>query len=488
MAKGMSLFNTLTRSVESLRPADDSRTLHIYSCGPTVYRYVHIGNLRTFLLSDLVVRAARYAGFDVYHVMNITDVGHLADEVFERGEDKILLAADSEGKSPAEIAHFYEAAFFEDIAAIGITKADLYPKASEHIPQMIQVIQKLLDRGHAYLSGGNVYFDVTTLPEYGKLSGNTLDALRAGHRGHSYDPNKRHPEDFLLWRKATPRRLVKFDSPWGEGFPGWHIECSAMSLHHLGERIDIHAGGQDLIFPHHEDEIAQTVGVTGKHVVKTWVHGAHLLMGGHKMTKSKFNDLRAVQICERGIDPLAFRYLCLTARYRKQLNFSWDALGAAARALTRLRDRFEEAASETSLNQESIDTCELSPMAVEYEARFTEAVWDDLDTPRALEIVHRMLEDANLDRSEKVSLALRWDRALGIGLVPFAREKFQAAGEGHRQDITDSEIRSLISQRQAARERRDFQTADRIRNELESHGIQLTDTPKGTVWKTKKKL
>lgn len=482
----LSLFNTLTRSVESIGPGP-ARPFKIYSCGPTVYRYVHIGNLRTFILSDLVARAAACAGFDVRLVMNITDVGHLSDEVFDRGEDKMLLAAEVEGKSPAEIAEFYTSAFFEDIDAVGIRRAEHYPRASRHIPQMIELIESLLERGHAYVAGGNVYYDVTTFGEYGKLSGNTLDALRVGHRGHDHDENKRHPEDFLLWRRATARRLLKFESPWGEGFPGWHVECSAMSLHYLGDEIDVHTGGMDLIFPHHEDEIAQSEGATGHRVVGVWIHGAHLLMGGQKMAKSKLNDLRAVDIRERGLDPLAFRYLCLTARYRKQLNFSWEALEAAATALDRIRRRLERAEDESGSSGSVGEISELSPPAREWDARFRNAVLTDLDMPGALQALHGMVGDRRLDAAERIALARNWDSVLGLDLPASTRARGTAPEKLAVDDDRSAEIDSLVAQRTAARIEGDFTTADAIRGQLEKRGVELTDTGSGTVWRKKRR-
>ena len=246
------LHNTLTRTVEAVRPLAPG-AVSMYSCGPTVYRPVHIGNLRSFLLGDLIRRALVWTGLSVRQVMNITDVGHMTDEIYDRGEDKMLLAAADEGLSPEEIAAKYEAAFHRDSARLGIVPAEVYPKASGHIGQMIDLIGRLLDRGHAYVDGGTVYYDVTTFPGYGRLSRNSLDQLRAGHRLEAVDHHKRHPADFILWKAAGPRRVVRFDSPWGEGYPGWHIECSAMSIAYLGERFDVHTGGVDLTFPPHED-------------------------------------------------------------------------------------------------------------------------------------------------------------------------------------------------------------------------------------------
>ncbi len=488
-------YNTLTRSPERVG-STASRGVTIYSCGPTVYRYVHLGNLRTFILADLVARAASYAGFEVRQVMNITDVGHLTDETFETGRDKMLLAAETEGKSPSEIADFYAAAFFEDAAAVGIRRADAYPRASQHVPQMLELIERLIERGHAYVADGNVYYDVSSFERYGVLSGNTLRRLREGHRQEIDDPNKRNPQDFLLWRKATEKRLLKFDSPWGEGFPGWHIECSAMSLAYLGHPIDIHTGGVDLIFPHHEDEIAQSEGAVGSQVVRIWVHGAHLLAAGRKMAKSSLNDLRITRVAERGHDPLSFRYLCFTARYRKPLDFSWEALGACDRALKRLRARVADALAAASDVKTVADTVlspegrtELSPAARSYDTRFANAVLADLDMPRALGVLHEMITDSRLSRQEQVSLVLAWERVLALGLVPPSgtsdgdSQDRDAAGKGR----LVAEVEALIEQRNEARTKKDYATADRIRSDLEARGVELVDTPSGTTWKFKEK-
>ncbi|HZD72134.1 MAG TPA: cysteine--tRNA ligase, partial [Actinomycetes bacterium] len=319
------ITNTLTRHREPVRPREPG-IVRMYTCGPTVYRYAHIGNLRTFLLADLVRRALEADGIEVRQVQNITDVGHLTNERFDRGEDRMLVTARLEHKTPAEIAEHYTEAYLADAAAINLRPAHAYPRASRYVPRMIELTRQLLDKGHAYEVDGNVYFAVETFPGYGKLSRNSLDQLRAGHRQEGVDPRKRHHADFTLWKAAGAGRIVKWGSPWGEGFPGWHIECSAMSLGELGEHIDVHTGGVDNIFPHHEDEIAQSESVVGHQVVTTWVHGEHLLTEGRRMAKSagNFHDLRSVR--ERGHSPLAVRYLFLQARYRSQFNFTWEAL------------------------------------------------------------------------------------------------------------------------------------------------------------------
>jgi cysteinyl-tRNA synthetase len=293
----MRLYNTLSRRVEELVPVEPDR-VKIYSCGPTVYRYAHLGNLRTYMLADLIRRALLFEGYrDVTVVMNITDVGHMTDESSPEAVDKMLLAVEDEGLQPLEIAEKYTNAVFEDAEKLGIHDADVYPRATEHIPEMIALTQTLIDKGHAYVvDNGSVYYDVRSFPGYGKLSGNTLDNLREGHRDLETDPRKRHPADFALWKAAGPGRLMKWDSPWGPGFPGWHIECSAMSMKYLGERFDIHTGGTDLRFPHHEDEIAQSEGAVDHPVVSIWVHGGHLRLSGQKIAKSTGNVVRAVDL------------------------------------------------------------------------------------------------------------------------------------------------------------------------------------------------
>jgi cysteinyl-tRNA synthetase len=314
------LYNTFGRKVEEIQPAQEG-VVRIYSCGPTVYRYVHVGNLRTFMLPDLLCRTLEYLGYRTEQVMNITDVGHLTDDTFDRGEDKMLVAARLENKSAEEIAAYYTGAFMEDAAKLNIRPAAHYPHATQYIPQMIELVTKLLEKGHAYVVGGNVYFDIATFPAYGGLSRNTTEKLLAGARG-DVDTQKHHPADFTLWKAAGEHRMQVWPSPWGPGFPGWHIECSAMSMSLLGERFDIHTGGADNVFPHHEAEIAQSEGVTGHRVVSTWMHGGLLLMSGARMAKSAGNFFRITVLEEQGFDPLAFRYLALQAKYRTKLNFS----------------------------------------------------------------------------------------------------------------------------------------------------------------------
>ena len=332
------LRDALSRSVKPVEPLEAGR-VRMYSCGPTVYRYAHVGNLRTFLLADLIRRALVYHGIDVLHVQNITDVGHLREDAAGREVDPMLIAAGLEGRPSREIADAYEAAFHADAALVNLLPAHEFPRATEHIPDMLAFAEHLEELGHAYAtSTGNLYYDVGSFPDYGALSGNTLDALRAGHRG-DVEPDKRDPADFALWRAAGPEsgRDMRWPSRWGDGFPGWHLECSAMALRHLGPTFDIHTGGEDNLFPHHEDEIAQSAPIVGGVPARFWVYGAHLLMSGRKMSKSSGNFQRITELVDEGLDPLAFRYLCLTARYAKQLNLSDASIAGAAAGLTSLR-------------------------------------------------------------------------------------------------------------------------------------------------------
>jgi cysteinyl-tRNA synthetase len=455
------LYSSLTNTVEELVPVEDG-VVKTYACGPTVYRYVHIGNLRTFLLTDVLRRALEFEGHRVRLVVNITDVGHMTDEVSDAGRDKMDLSVEDEGLSPAEIAEKYTKAYLEDTAAIGIKPAELYPKATDHIPEMIALTQTLIEKGHAYVVGGTVYFDVQSFPGYGKLSGNTLDNLRAGHRSIETDPNKRHPADFALWKEAGPNRLMKWESPWGLGFPGWHIECSAMSMKYLGDRFDLHTGGNDLKFPHHEDEIAQSEGAVAHQVVSIWVHGGHMRFGGHKMSKSEGNVVRIGDVArEHGIDPLAFRYLCFQTRYRSEMDFSIEALRSADVSLKRLRRRMAEWAGEPRDG--------LSAPAKELDARFRDAVSSDLDLPEALTVLSEAAS-AEIPGGDKYVLLTEWDQVLGLDLEREAR----VGGE------LPSEVLELVARRDAARAARDFVEADALRDRLIGLGYDVMDTAEGT--------
>src|SRR6266568_427807 len=400
------LYNTLTRQKEELHPLREG-VVRIYSCGPTVYRYVHIGNLRTFMLPDLLRRSLEYLGYKTEQVMNITDVGHLTDDTFDRGEDKMLVSARLESKSPQEIAAYYTKAFMDDAALVNIRPADHNPRATQYIPQMIEIIEALIAKGHAYEVEGNVYFDIASFPTYGRLSRNRTEELLAGSRGE-IDPRKRHPGDFTLWKAAGEHRMQVWPSPWGPGFPGWHIECSAMSVSLLGERFDIHTGGADNVFPHHEAELAQSEGFTGHRVVGHWMHGGLLMLAGSRMAKSAGNFFRITELIDQGFDPLAFRYLALQAKYRTKLNFSAEGLAGADRALKSLRERVREwAASDGSASGNTESEV--------FEGRFRAAIADDLDLPAAMALVSELVR-SGLPGPQKARLLRGWDRVLGLDL------------------------------------------------------------------------
>jgi cysteinyl-tRNA synthetase len=456
----MRLYNTLTRRVEELAPVEEGH-LRIYTCGPTVYRYAHIGNLRTFLLSDLVRRVAEFEGYRVTQVINITDVGHMTDEASDGGRDRMDLAAADEGLPPLDIAAKYTKAFLEDAHAIGITDPHVLPRATDHIPEMLDIIGRLETNGHAYEVGGNVYFDVQSFANYGRLSGNTLEQLRAGHRQElEIDPNKRHHADFALWKRAGDARLMKWDSPWGEGFPGWHVECSAMSMRYLGDRFDVHTGGVDLIFPHHEDEIAQSEGAVGHEVVSTWVHGGHLRLREQRMAKSTGNIIRVADLEAAGFDPLSFRYLTFGARYRTEMDFTQDAMRAADTHVKRLRQRMAGWRSGTEIDSEE---------ARRLDARFRDAVGDDLDMPTALVIVNETASSSIADE-EKYALLASWDRVLGLDLERAAKREWEPPDE----------VRELVAERDRARAAREYERSDELRERLTEMGLDVMDGPEGT--------
>jgi cysteinyl-tRNA synthetase len=459
------VYNTLTRQKEPLIPLEQG-VVRIYSCGPTVYRYVHVGNLRTFMLPDLLRRSLEYLGYRTEQVMNITDVGHLTDDSFDRGEDKMLVSARLESKSPAEIAAYYTKAFMEDAALLNIRPADHNPHATEYIPRMLELISILIAKGHAYEVAGTVYYDIASFPAYGRLSRNSTDKLLAGSRGE-VDPRKRNPGDFTLWRAAGEHRLQVWSSPWGPGFPGWHIECSAMSMSLLGERFDIHTGGADNVFPHHEAELAQSEGVTGHRVVNHWMHGGLLLLAGARMAKSAGNFFRITELADQGFDPLAFRYLALQAKYRTKLNFSTEGLAGADRALAQLRERVADWATG--------DDPPLSAEADEFEVRFRAAIADDLDLPAAMALVAEVMR-SSLPGAGKSRLLRRWDQVLGLDLDRTTPRLDLPAGAP-----------VLLEQREHARAARDFQTADRLRVELAAMGVTVTDTAEGQRWKVSRK-
>jgi len=458
------LYNSLTRTVEPLEPITPGRVT-IYTCGSTVYRYAHIGNLRTYLFGDILRRVLQYLGYEVLYAKNITDVGHMR----ESGVDRMLEAAEVEGKTPEEIAAFYTDAWLEDEALLNMPRADVMPRATDHIPEMIEMTQALLERGLAYEVDGNVYFDVSEFADYGKLSGQRLEQMRAGHRV-DVETDKRDPEDFALWKAAEPGRLMKWPSPWGDGFPGWHIECSAMSIKYLGERFDIHTGGIDLKFPHHEDEIAQSEGALGHPVVGTWMHGEFLTLADAKMAKSAGNVIRVSDLPDKGFEPLAFRYLALTAHYRSKLDFTEDAMQAASSGLRRLRRAVSEGAGEADVDLSA------EPMAT-YRSRFVDAIADDLGLPAALAVAHGVAGADDLEPAARRALLLDFDRVLGLDLAAPPDRTSAELPEG---------AAKLLERRAAARAARDFAASDALRDELAGLGVEVRDTPDGQVTSTRR--
>jgi len=457
----MRLLNSLTRRLEDVVPVEPGH-VKMYACGPTVYRYAHLGNLRSFMLYDLIRRALEFEGLRVTEVMNITDVGHMTDESSAEAVDKMQLAMEDEGLTPTQIAEKYTAAVFDDAAALGIRPADRYPKATEHIQAMIDLTATLVDKGHAYVvDNGSVYYDVESFQGYGKLSGNTLENLREGHRDLETDPRKRHAADFALWKAAGPGRLMKWSSPWGEGFPGWHVECSAMSMQYLGDRFDIHTGGTDLRFPHHEDEIAQSEGAVGHAVVSIWVHAGHLRQSGQKIAKSTGNVILVRDLVERGFDPLSFRWLCFQTQYRSEMDFTWDAMATADQRVKQLRRRMAEWAPAAA---------ELGEAATALDRRLREALADDLAMPTAVVVVNELVSSSDVSGGEKYTLLASWDDVLGLDLEREATAGWEPSAE----------MLALVAERDAARGAKDFAASDELRDRLAAMGLEVMDTAEGT--------
>ena len=482
------LFNTLTRRVEEIAPLEPGH-ISMYSCGPTVYRFIHVGNLRTFTMADWIRRALLAQGLRVTHVKNITDVGHMRQEALDRGEDKMLSQARQEGKSPWDIARFYTDAFLHDEAALHILPADIFPRATDHIAEMIAMTQVLLEKRYAYEAGGNVFFSVGSFPGYGRLSGNLLENLGQGqHTANEMEALKRAPEDFPLWKAAEDGRLMAWDSPWGRGFPGWHIECSAMSAKYLGPRFDIHTGGVDNIFPHHEDERAQSEAASGEPFVTYWVHAQHLLADGLKMAKSTGNAYTLADVVARGYEPLALRYFYTMAKYRSRINFTFRALRSAQTALTRLRERAY--GLDAAANGAVADAATVASSS--YRAAFFDAVNNDLNMPRAMAVVWRMLRDEALPPETRMGLLYDVDAVLGFELaadVASHRKRHKrSAGAGsdglaRAMDVSllPASLLAAARERAALRTRGDYSTADALRRQIRAAGYEVRDTRDGTL-------
>ena len=486
----LQLYNTMGRTREEFAPVHPDGMVRMYCCGPTVYNSQHIGNMRTFLFEDTLRRSLQYLGYSVRQVMNITDVGHLTDDG-DAGEDKIIVGARERGMTVWEIADMFIAAFEEDLRKLNILNPAVVCRATDHIGDMIALIRRLEERGFTYQAGGNVYFDVSKFDGYGKLALLERQEQKAGARVE-VDTNKRNPRDFVLWftQSKFSHQAMLWDSPWGRGYPGWHIECSAMSIKHLGESIDIHCGGVDHIPVHHTNEIAQSEAATGKPWVRFWLHGEFLVMDSGKMAKSKGGFLTVTSLEDAGYEPLDYRYYLLGAHYRTQLQFSFEALGAARTARKGLLDqltRLEEAddtkagsASQgaddggTTLDADAggADTSPAARGAQEYRSEFRAAIEDDINMPRALACLRTLVKDATLTPRARLQLADEFDTVLGLEL------------RGGRQEATtlEPELAQLIEERERARKNKDYARSDEIRDTLRERGILVEDTPAGTRW------
>ena len=475
----LTIYNTLTNKKEPFAPQEAGK-VKIYNCGPTVYDYAHIGNLNAFLVADVLRRYLEYQGFEVRQIMNITDVGHLtADDInqADSGQDKMLKAALREKKTPLEIADFYTERFFEDIDKLNIKKASYYPRATAHIPQMIKIIQMLIDKGLAYESNGNVFYEVEKFQGYGKLSKKKLEALKHGARLEDH-PDKRHHWDFALWLKAPKEHILKWESPWSLGYPGWHIECSAMSMEYLGETLDIHTGGEDHIFPHHENEIAQSEGATDKPFSLYWLHNRFLLIDGAKMSKSKGNFYILQNILEKGFTPMDFRLLVISSHYRSNLNFSWDALEQAKINLEKISRFVEEL---QNFDKKSAADFALPTFdATAFLQRFEAAMDDDLNTPLALSVLYDLISQFN--KKKTTNTLSPQDARLILGLWEKMNQVF---GLHIQLNTVPAEIQSIAEKRQKARIEKDFDTADRLRQEIESQGFTVEDSANGPLLRRK---
>ena len=462
----LNLYNTLSRQKESFTPLEKGK-VRLYACGPTVYNHQHIGNLRAYTFEDVLHRTLEALGYHVTHVMNITDVGHLQSDA-DAGDDKMMIAAAREQRSPWEIAREYEAEFFQHCALLNIIRPDIICRATEHIPEMIVMVQTLLAKGYAYQSGGNVYFDVAKFDRYTEFARLKMDANAQTDRVE-HDERKRNQADFVLWFSVSkfPNQIMKWPSPWGEGFPGWHIECSAMASKYLGDRIDIHCGGIDHIPVHHTNEIAQSECCHGHQWVNYWMHNAFLNDQTGRMAKSKGDFLTLDVLMNRGYDPLDYRYLLLTAHYRGELNFSYEALDNARNTLTNLREKV--------LTWKAEATPQLTEATRPLVAAFWSAMADDLHTPSALAVLWGVVKDDTLTAAEKLGLIYDFDRALGLGLATYERK--MASPE------LEAKAKAAIVARAAAKIAKNFAEADKIRADLLAEGIALEDGPDGTTWR-----
>ena len=470
----MRLYNTKSRLVEEFVPFEEGK-IKMYTCGPTVYHFAHIGNLRSYICEDVLVKTMRYAGYDVKRVMNITDVGHLTSDA-DTGEDKMLKGAKREHKTVLEIADYYTDAFFKDFAKLNIGMPDVIEPATHCIPEFINMIEVLLEKGYAYQAGENVYFDTSKLENYYVLSNSNVNEndLMVGVRDDvDEDTNKRNRSDFVLWftKSKFDDQELKWHSPWGYGYPGWHIECSCIGIKHLGEHMDIHCGGVDNIFPHHTNEIAQSEAFLGHPWCKYWFHVHHLVDKNGKMSKSSGEFLTVSVLQEKGYDPLAYRFFCLQSHYRKPLEFSYDVLESMTGAYEKLIKRISQLSKDGEVQQDKFD---------EYRQKFTEALTDDVNTSMAFTVLYDVLK-ADMNDATKRALADSFDEVLSLDLIKRADALSEETGEGVDEE-TEKYVAEKIEERKAAKKAKDFAKADAIRDELAAKGIILEDTREGVKW------
>ncbi|HEY8443358.1 MAG TPA: cysteine--tRNA ligase [Clostridia bacterium] len=455
----LKLYNTLTRQKEVFKPLKEGE-VSMYSCGPTVYNFAHIGNMRTFIFVDILRRVLKHNGYKLKGVMNITDVGHLESDS-DTGEDKIQTAAKKENRSPYEIAEFYTQAFFEDLKKLNIERPEFTPKATDYINEMIDFVVKLVEKGYGYETSDGIYFDISKFPEYGKLSKINLEDQIAGARVE-VNPEKRNPYDFALWKKAPKEHIMQWPSPWGMGYPGWHIECSTLGRVFLGDEFDIHSGGVDHIPIHHENEIAQTEALIGKPAVKVWMHSEFMMVDNGKMSKSLGNTYTVSDLEKRGFEPMDFRYFCLNTHYRKKLNFTFEGLEGAKIARKRL---IEQLISHKNADETNADL-------KKYYQEFDEAVNDDLNIPLALGVLWTALKEP---KSKAVyEFALYADQVLGLKLKETTKQEQEPV-----QEQIPQEIEELAKQRMDAKKAKDYAKADELRNIINSKGYNIIDTPQG---------
>jgi len=484
----MKLFNTLKRKKEEFKPIKDKK-VGLYTCGPTVYNYAHIGNLRTFIFEDLLKRVLNYNGYQVKHIMNITDVGHLTSDNDE-GEDKIEKQAKEEEKSAQEIAQFYTKSFKKDLERLNIKKPEIYAKATEYIDEQIKLVKKLEEKGYTYKIEDGIYFNTSELEDYGKLRGDTeKEEIEPGARIEMVE-GKKNPTDFALW-KFSPKdkqRQQEWDSPWGRGFPGWHLECAAISIKHLGIPFDIHCGGIDLIPTHHTNEIAEAEAAYGEKFVNYWLHGEFLILKDGKMSKSEGDIITISDLIKNGFDPLSYRYLTLTAHYRSQLTFSWDNLKKAEQGLSRLREQIKKLVTEKETD--------LTKKAKEYQEKFENIINDDLKIPQALALTWDVIKSEKITKSEKYSLLLNFDKVLGLNLNEVEGYKeFLIKPETLNMEVNvnpvkvitqknlTQEIKKILIKRAELRKEKKWEEADKVREKLKEKGYKIEDSKEGLIIK-----